>query len=103
MNADAAQPYHLSLTSAATTDLRRLFNKAKTLGIAADVLAVARRIDERLRCDPLEAGEPLYHLGPPAIAIRILPMRPLAAEYGVMEEHRAVCIRSFRGMLDLGP
>jgi hypothetical protein len=96
-------PYKLSLTSAATNDLRRLVVAAKLMGRGAETIEAARRIEERLLHDPMEAGEPLYDLGPPPIAVRVIPVRPLAAEYGVMEIQRAMCVRRFRSMLDPGP
>src|SRR5882724_11307824 len=103
MTSDEQGPYKLSLTSGATNDLRRLVVAAKLRGRGAETIEAARRIEERLLHDPMEAGEPLYDLGPPPIAIRVIPVRPLAAEYGVMEEQRAVCVRSFRSMADPGP
>ena len=103
MKSDKPEPYKLSMTSAAKNDLRRVFAAANVTDTGAEMIAAARDIEERLLTDPMEAGEPLYELGPPKILIRVLPIRPLAAEYGVMEEQRAVCIRSFRSMQAQAP
>ena len=59
------------------------------------------RIENRLRTDPQDAGEPLYTLGPPRIAMRIIADSPMVIEYGVMEEQRVVLVRGFRSMVDL--
>src|SRR5947209_14172877 len=101
MTSPSEQPYKLDISGLKRAQLRDLLARAVRKGIFAEMGAACRRIAARLRIDPLGAGEPLYNLGPPPIAVRKVADRPVVFEYGVMEEQRVVLIRDIRSMIDL--
>jgi hypothetical protein len=96
-------PYTLDISGLKRAELRELLVRAAKKGIFAEMREAFERIEARLRTNPFEAGEPLYNLAPPLIAVRKIADRPVVNEYGVMQEQRVVLIREVRSMVDLDP
>lgn len=94
-------PFKIDISGAVEVQLRALLVKSRKKGIESEMIDAFRRIKRRLLNDPGEAGEPLYTLGPPRIALRLIAIAPLVVEYGVMEEQHVVLVRGFRSMVDL--
>ena len=101
MTSPGDEPYTLDMSGLKRAQLRDLLARASRSGVFPEISAACRRIAARLRTDPLGAGEPLYNLGPPSIAVRKVADRPVVFEYGVMEQQRVVLIRDIRSMIDL--
>jgi len=65
--------------------------KGKGQGFVASL----RRLDERLKNDPLNFGEPLYRLPALKLIVRQAVLAPIVVTYAVQEEKRLVFIRGF--------
>jgi hypothetical protein len=101
MTISGDKPFKIDVSGAVRAQLRALLVKSREKGIESAMTDAFQRIERRLLNDPSEAGEPLYTLGPPQIAMRVIAVSPLVVEYGVMEEQRVVLVRSFRSLVDL--
>ena len=101
MTFSSGEPFKLDASGVVKAQLRELLRKAKKKGFLPPMIEAFQRIENRLRTGPHDAGEPLYTLGPPRIAMRIIADSPLVVEYGVKEEQRVVLVRCFRSMVDL--
>ena len=61
-----------------------------------EVLAAIRVMHLRLKHNPLEFGEPLYHLPAVRMQVRSGVIGPLAIHYGVLEDFPIVVINGVR-------
>ena len=85
------------VTSDQTKALVKLLHKeAMGLGNGQQFLDALLTISNRLQRDPLEFGEPLYHL--PALQLQVFHAvwQRLSVDYDVHAERRLVFIRGFK-------
>ena len=89
-------PYQVHNSKAIAQAFLELQHQATQEGRGAEVLQAAREIYERLRHDPNEFGEPLYHLPNLQMHVRTGLIRPLNVDFGVCEDRPLVFIKAVR-------
>ncbi len=95
-----AQPrYTVGLTGLARTQLLAISDAAAWAGSQNDVDDAYVAIIARLKRNPFEFGEPLYHLKKMKMTIYCAACSPLYLEYGLHDEQPIVVIRRFVSLI----
>jgi hypothetical protein len=76
--------------------IKRWHAEAAAAGKGAEFLRTLRHVCERLRAEPGQFGEPLYHLSALKLQVRQAVIGRLAGKYGVHQERPLVFVRWFR-------
>jgi hypothetical protein len=76
--------------------LKQFHSRAIARGVGSKFLAAFRIIEQRLRTDPVEFGEPLYRLAALELVVCHAAVTPLVVDYAVHESRRLVFIRGFK-------
>ena len=84
-------PYRVVYSGRVRNELRALIARARARGLAPQVLAAVRAIDERLRLYP-QFGQPLRDLvlEPAQVWVGVVP--PLVVQYTLDEQRRLVMV-----------
>ena len=85
--------FSIGLIGHADSELQAIGKDAAIAGVGAVVEATYQAILARLRRDPVEFGEPLFHIAKMRMAIRCAVIAPLYVEYGIHDEKPVVVIR----------
>jgi len=86
-----AAEYKVSYSKRVLAGLRLLIAKARSHGLADEVLAALETLDSRFRIYP-QFGQPLKDLNRPSAILWIGVIAPLVAHYVVDEETRQVLV-----------
>lgn len=90
--------YSLSTAGPAKDQLLAIVDAAIAAGTADNVVMVLKSIRERLRRDPGEFGEPLYHIAALKMTVRCAVVSPLYVEYGLHDVQPVAIIRRFAAL-----
>lgn len=90
--------YHVDLSGEIHQKITALFRQACRENRGKVFLDAFKKIIRELEQDPLEFGEPLYHLYILKLQVRTAAVLPLSVEYGVSQDHNHVVIRHFHLM-----
>jgi hypothetical protein len=85
--------YEVHSSGAIARRLKQIQKQAKKQGRGEQVLSAIRQIWHRLSYDPLEFGEPLYHLPALRLQVRHGIVSPLRIYFGVHEDKPLVFIK----------
>ena len=97
MTAAANGPsYHIDMSQQNRMILKLLHLQAAHKGTGPRFVAAFRQMVEHLRQDPLNFGEPLYHLPILKLQVRLGVVDHLVVVYGVHLERSLVIIRNFK-------
>ena len=92
--------YSVDLTGMARADYLEAIRAAEAVEAGRAVIDGMGRVLERLRRDPREFGEPMYHLDAMRMEVRNAATASIYIEYGVHDDQPVVLIRRVRW---LGP
>jgi hypothetical protein len=84
--------FQVSYSGLVRRALKKLFKRAKQLGIYSEAVAAAKGIDSRLHTDPGVFGEAFQNLTHTKGQMRIGFVRPLGVEYAFHESERKVFV-----------
>ena len=87
------QRYEVHCSGAIAKELLQIQKRAKAEGRGDAVLVVIRALHNRLVHDPLELGEPLYHLPKLRLQVRHCALGPLLLDFAVHEDKPLVFIK----------
>jgi hypothetical protein len=76
--------------------LLKLHAQAAQRGDGKRFVSAARQILSRLRADPVNLGEPSFHLPALKLTVYRVVIAPLVVEYGVHDERPLVFIRGYK-------
>ena len=93
---DGSDPFRVSMSAAVAERLRLLSDEVAAAGQLAAFIEALRRIDSRLKVDPIGFGEELFNLRIHGGTVRLAVRLPIAVEFGIYPQQRVVLIRSFR-------
>src|SRR5262245_12251080 len=88
--------YHVDMSGFAKASLKQRHLEAAKKGEGKRFVAAVGKIVDRLRHDPTDFGEPLYHLQALKLQVRQAVVDHLVVEYGVHAHKPLVIIRSFK-------
>src|SRR5262245_38213217 len=88
--------YDVRLSEQNRALLRKRHAEAAQRGEGKRFVSALRQIIDRLQKDPVNFGEPSFHLPALKLTIYRAAVAPLVVEYGVHEEKPVVFIRGFR-------
>jgi hypothetical protein len=88
-------PYRIVASEVIRQQMRQLTATATLEGREQQLNAALVQLVQRLTNDPLEFGEPRYHLREMDLHLRRGAIAPLLVNYGVNVEHRFVVIQGF--------
>jgi hypothetical protein len=88
--------YHVIMSALTKASVLLLHKQAADLGNGQQFLDAFRKITSRLRNDPLDFGEKLYHLPALRLQVFLAASHGLAVDYAVHAERRLVFIRGFK-------
>jgi len=77
-------------------ELLKLHSQAAQRGYGKRFVAAARQIINRLRTDPINFGEPSYHLPALKLIVYRAVVAPLVVDYGVHDERLLVFVRGYK-------
>jgi len=86
----AGPPFEVHLSGVIAARLREVQTQATLEGRGDAVLSAFRQIIDRLKRDPMIAGEPLFRLPALRMRVRQVAIRPLYINYAVCEDHPLV-------------
>jgi len=89
--ADLPLTYHVAYSGRVREALRALIARARSRGLARQVLEAVKEIDDRLRIYP-QFGQPLRDLNLEPAQIWIGTVPPLVVQYVLDEERRVVIV-----------
>jgi hypothetical protein len=88
------------MTGPAEGEYLDIVERATEAGVEEPITDALAVIRTRLRLEPREFGEPMYHLSGMRMEVRNASVRPLYIEYGVHDEQPVVVIRRVRWLDD---
>lgn len=88
--------YAVSMSQQTIDLLKQLHLEAAEGGRGTIFLSAFRQIVDRLRKDPLNFGEPLYHLPGLQMTVRQGSISPLLVDFAVHDQQPRVFIRGFK-------
>lgn len=91
-------PYEVLYSEAVRNELKDLHARAVQKDRGPQVLAAARKIDERLHSNPTIFGEPKFHYQTLKLELRVGIEPPLVVHFTVHEERPLVIVKSLRSL-----
>jgi hypothetical protein len=88
--------YQVNLSEQTRAKVKQLYLRVAQAGKGNEFLESLRHIDERLRHDPLDFGEPLFRLPALKLVVYQAAAGRLVVDFAVHEEKPLVFIRTFR-------
>lgn len=89
---DSPSPYRVVISHVVQQGLRSLCQQ----GPSDQVLAAAHNIMDRLADDPLEFGEPAFHLRQLGLEVRFGVVAPLGVRFAVQQDELVVFVMEFQ-------
>ena len=90
------EPYQISCSQSVLETVRFLRKQCRYRGLESRFFTALRKIESRLKSEPLIFGEPRFHLHSLGLEIRIGMIQPLVVWYGIHAENRVVFVRDFK-------
>lgn len=91
-------PYRVEYAGQSLSQLKNLIDQAVHLGMLSDLATAVKAIHRRLTVDPLEWGDPLYHLQHLGLLLHRGTHAPLNVIYAVDEERNLVYVTQIQPM-----
>ena len=89
-----AKIYQLSISGAVSKEITAQYERAKTAALAGEFKQSLIHIFHRLKHDPLDFGEPLFHYASSGLQLRHAIVAPILVEYAVHPDRPFVILRS---------
>lgn len=99
-NGAAGPRYSVSMTGAARAEYLEIARQSVALGRDEAVSAAMRQTSDRLRRNPRQLGDPLFHFRNMRMTVMNAAVPPLYIEYGVHDDQPVVVIRRVRWLTD---
>ena len=87
-------PFRVSYSAAMLAEVKRLFIRAREVGLDKEFLAALAKVHDALEQQPLDFGDPAFGLHFAKIRIRHEIVRPILVYWGVHEESSTVYLKS---------
>ncbi len=95
-------PYTVHVSGFIAQAIRNVHERAKKQGRGDKVTAAIEQVLERLRQNPNNLGEPLYHLSALGLEVRTCVIRPVNVDFTVHKERFLVFIKGVKLLTEVG-